>query len=164
MSAREFWQLVAQTDPGSLVTLDVAGIAALLDVSVDEAMRLRTLLDAATALSFEQERLHDCGISLVSALDDRFPARLRDRLGAACPPFLLVAGPIDWLGRPGLGIVGSRDAHEGASAVARDAARARRRNTSGQSSAGWPVAWTRRRWRRRSRPGESSSACPPRGS
>jgi predicted Rossmann fold nucleotide-binding protein DprA/Smf involved in DNA uptake len=59
------------------------------------------LLDAATALGFEQERLADGGVELVSALDRRFPTQLRERLGVACPPFLLVAGPIDWLGRPG---------------------------------------------------------------
>jgi predicted Rossmann fold nucleotide-binding protein DprA/Smf involved in DNA uptake len=58
----------------------------------------------------------------VSALDARFPPRLRDRLGAACPAFLLVAGPIDSLDRGALGVVGSRDADEPALDVARLAA------------------------------------------
>jgi predicted Rossmann fold nucleotide-binding protein DprA/Smf involved in DNA uptake len=52
----------------------------------------------------------EAGIELLSAVDDRFAASLRERLRSACPTFLLVAGPIDWLSRPGLGIVGSRDA------------------------------------------------------
>ncbi len=120
MTAREFWLLAKLTDPGELLDLDVAGIAARTEVSTDEATRLRTLLDAATALSFEQERLHDFGITLVSALEDRFPARLRNRLGEACPPFLLVAGQIDALDRPGLGVVGSDDADEIDRAVVRD--------------------------------------------
>jgi hypothetical protein len=93
---------------------------------------LRTLLDAATALGFEQERLQDGGISLISALDDRFPAVLRNRLGTACPPFLLVAGPIDWLDRPGLGVVGSRDADDGLLDIAR-------RSAELAVSHGWPV-------------------------
>jgi predicted Rossmann fold nucleotide-binding protein DprA/Smf involved in DNA uptake len=122
MTAREFWQLVERVDPADLLRDDVAAIASHADVDHDEAVRLRTLLDAATALTFEQERLHDNGISLVSALDARFPSALRSRLGAACPPFLLVAGPMEWLGRSGLGIVGSRDATGGLLDVARRAA------------------------------------------
>jgi predicted Rossmann fold nucleotide-binding protein DprA/Smf involved in DNA uptake len=112
MTAREFWELVERVDPADLVHDDPAQIAEKAGVGFDEAERLRTLLDAATALSFEQERLHDGGISLISAIDDSFPSTLRDRLGTACPPFLLVAGPIEWLGRPALGVVGSRDASE----------------------------------------------------
>ena len=83
---------------------------------------LRALLDASTALSFEQERLLDGGVSLISALDPSFPTGLRERLGAACPPFLLAGGPIDWLARPGLAVVGSRDGGDPALDVARRAA------------------------------------------
>ena len=122
MTAREFWQLVERVDPADLLGADVATIAERAAVADDEAVRYRTLLDAATAMSFEQERLADGGISLMSALDDRFPARLRDRLGHGCPPFLLTAGPIDWLDRPSLGVVGSREADQPALEVARRAA------------------------------------------
>ena len=119
MSAREFWQLVERVDPADLLHDDVATIAARTGVDADEATRLRSLLDASTALGFEQERLHDGGVSLISALAPSFPSGLRERLGAACPPFLLAGGPIDWLARPGLAIVGSRDAGEAAMDVAR---------------------------------------------
>jgi predicted Rossmann fold nucleotide-binding protein DprA/Smf involved in DNA uptake len=132
MTAREFWQLVERVDPADLVHDDAAGIAERIEVDGDEAVRLRTLLDASTALSFEQERLHDGGVSLISALDDAFPSGLRERLGTACPPFLLVAGPIEWLRRPGLGVVGSRDAGE----PALDAAR---RSAELAVEQGWPV-------------------------
>ncbi|HSP27535.1 MAG TPA: DNA-processing protein DprA, partial [Ilumatobacteraceae bacterium] len=132
MTAREFWQLVERVDLAELLHDDVAGIVSRAGVDHDEAVRLRTLLDAATALTFEQERLHDNGISLVSALDARFPSALRSRLGAACPPFLLVAGPIEWLGRSGLGVVGSRDASDGLLDVAR-------RSAELAVGHGWPV-------------------------
>lgn len=122
MTAREFWQLVQHVDPADLLHRDVAAIAELAGLTDDEARRVRTLLDAATALGFQEERLRDGGISLVSALDPRFPTRLRERLGDGCPTFLLVAGPIEWLGRPGLGVVGSRDAGDEVLAVARAAA------------------------------------------
>lgn len=132
LTAREFWQLVERVDPGDLLHHDVTAIAETAAVGADEAARYRTLLDAATALGFEEERLSDGGISLVSALDDRFPAGLRDRLGPACPPFLLVAGPTEWLSRPGLGVVGSRDASDDALAAAREAAQLAVRHD-------WPV-------------------------
>lgn len=118
LSAREFWQLVERVDPGELIDLDVEGIAARADVDPADAQRFRTLLDAATALSFEQERLDDGGVSLVSAFDERFPSALRERLGSVCPPFLLVAGPVELLAGPCLGVVGSRDADDVALDVA----------------------------------------------
>lgn len=132
LTAREFWQLVERVDPAALLHDDPAGIAERAGVDADEALRLRTLLDASTALGFEQERLHDGGISLISALDAAFPARLRERLGTACPPFLLVAGPTEWLDRPGLGVVGSRDAGDAALDVAR-------RSAELAVEQGWPV-------------------------
>jgi predicted Rossmann fold nucleotide-binding protein DprA/Smf involved in DNA uptake len=122
LTAREFWDFTARHDPGDLFNRDANEIAELTDSSDDETVRLLTLLQASTALGFEQERLADGGIELVSALDDRFPSSLRDRLGSACPTFLLVGGPIEWLGRPGLGIVGSRDASDEALLAARQSA------------------------------------------
>jgi predicted Rossmann fold nucleotide-binding protein DprA/Smf involved in DNA uptake len=132
LTAREFWQLVRRVDPAELLHVDASAIVERTGADLDEARRLRTLLDAATALGFEQERLHDGGVSLVSALDERFPAALRERLGTACPPFLLVAGPIEWLHHPGLGVVGSRGAHADALDVARRAAEQAVRH-------GWPI-------------------------
>ena len=122
LTARDFWALSERVDPGDLFHRDVSEIAELTGSSPDEAARLVSLLGASTAFGFEQDRLAEGGIELVSALDERFPASLRDRLGAACPTFLLLAGPIELLSRPGLGIVGSRDASEEAVATARTAA------------------------------------------
>jgi predicted Rossmann fold nucleotide-binding protein DprA/Smf involved in DNA uptake len=126
LPAGEFWSLVDRVDPAALLDLDVAGIAELVGCEHDEAVRIRTLLDASTALMFEQERLLEGGVTLISALDERFPATLRQRLGSACPPFLLVAGAAEVFGRgagSSLGVVGSRDAAPEALDVAADAAR-----------------------------------------
>jgi predicted Rossmann fold nucleotide-binding protein DprA/Smf involved in DNA uptake len=122
LTAREFWRLVERVDPAELLGADVATIAERADVADHEAVRYRTLLDAATAMSFEQERLADAGISLMSALDDSFPTRLRERLGHGCPPFLLTAGRIEPLAGPSLGVAGSREAEQPALDVARRAA------------------------------------------
>jgi DNA processing protein len=119
-TAREFWELAGSVDIGAL----------LHDPGDDP--RIRALLDAATAFAFEQERLADGGVELVSALAPAFPSRLRERLGAACPPFLLVAGPAAWLSGPMLGVVGSRDASADALDVAARAAAV-------ATEAGWPV-------------------------
>ena len=46
----------------------------------------------------------------LSPFDDGYPGALaRTRLGAAAPPMLYAAGPVELLGRGGLAIVGSRD-------------------------------------------------------
>ena len=132
LTAREFWALVARIDVGDLFHRDADDVAALTGSSVENAARLVSLLGASTALGFEQDRLAEGGIELVSALDDRFPSTLRDRLGSACPAFLLVAGPIEWLSRPGLGIVGSRDASDEALVAARKSA-------EHAVAEGWPV-------------------------
>ena len=124
-TASEFWTLVeacARLD--ELLTADVATIADAAGVDQAEALRIRTLLDASRAFAFERERLEDGGIALVSAIDPTFPASLRARLGTSCPPFLLVAGPLEWLSASdALGIAGSPAAPDGAAlAVVRDAA------------------------------------------
>jgi predicted Rossmann fold nucleotide-binding protein DprA/Smf involved in DNA uptake len=132
LTAREFWNLTERVDPGDLLHDDRVAITERLHVDEDQADRLRTLLDASTALGFEQERLLDGGVSLISAFDDGFPSGLRQRLGPTCPPFLLVGGPIDWFDRPGLGVVGSREASD-------EALDAARRSAAMAVGEGWPV-------------------------
>jgi predicted Rossmann fold nucleotide-binding protein DprA/Smf involved in DNA uptake len=131
-AAREFWALAERVDLGTLLDQPASAVAELAGVDAGEADRICALLDAATAFAFEQERMADGGVVLVSALDPAFPASLCERLGAACPPFLLVAGSAEWLSRPMLGVVGSRDASPDALAVAAQAAGV-------ATDAGWPV-------------------------
>jgi predicted Rossmann fold nucleotide-binding protein DprA/Smf involved in DNA uptake len=133
MTAREFWQVVDKVeDLSDLMHLDIDELAEILSVVYADAERIRSLLDATTALAFERERLEEGGISLVSVFDEGFPTVLRERLDTACPPFLLVAGPTNWLATPGLGVVGSRDASE----ASLDAAR---RSAEMAVERGWPV-------------------------
>jgi predicted Rossmann fold nucleotide-binding protein DprA/Smf involved in DNA uptake len=123
MTAREFWGVVDKVEDLSiLMHLDVDELVEKLSFEAADADRIRSLLDASTALAFERERLEESGISLVSVFDEAFPPVLRDRLGTACPPFLLLAGPTDWLATPRLAVVGSRAASDASLAAARRAA------------------------------------------
>lgn len=132
-TASEFWRLVDDCERlDDLLAADVPTIMTRGRVEEPEAARIRTLLDASRAFAFERERLADGGIALVSAIDPTFPSVLRERLGASCPPFLLVAGPIEWLSAGGLAIVGSGDVSTEALDVARAAAQA-------ASDHGWPL-------------------------
>ena len=87
------------------------------------AERVAALLEGATALAFELERLEQSGLSVMSSFDDGYPAALTSRLGAGAPPLLYVAGPADLLATGALGIVGSRDVAPAAADVAQQAAR-----------------------------------------
>lgn len=119
LSAGEFWSLCrAVDDPSVLLGRTATDIAALMATSLDNAERYAALLAAVTAFAFERQRLEDEGVRLISALDDVFPARLRARLGDACPSFLLVGGPSDFLSLGAIGVVGSRNASPAAIEVA----------------------------------------------
>lgn len=132
-SAGEFWKLVELLDIDGEQAIESADeVVARAGLVSDDALRVRTLLDAGRAFGFERERLEDGGLEVVSALDVRFPTRVRDRLGRNCPPFLVVAGDVARLSVGGLGIVGSRNASDEALDASRDAARA-------AVSREWPV-------------------------
>jgi predicted Rossmann fold nucleotide-binding protein DprA/Smf involved in DNA uptake len=132
-SAGEFWKLVESMGGVSEQAIESADeIVTRAGLSPDDALRVRTLLDAGRAFGFERERLEDGGLEVVAALDVRFPARLRDRLGRNCPPFLVVAGDLERLSAGGLAVAGSRNASDEALDATRDAARA-------AVDHGWPV-------------------------
>ncbi|WP_395151658.1 DNA-processing protein DprA [Ilumatobacter sp.] len=100
LKAREFWGLVDRTDAlgidvGALLT-DTTVRAQVAQGDVSE-QRLSGLLDATRAFAFEIERLGEGGITLLSALDKRFPVLLRDRMQHRCPPHLFAAGATDVL-------------------------------------------------------------------
>ena len=122
LKAREFWALVD----------DVGDLAALLaDVPADrpDADRLRVLLGRATAFAFAVEEAERQGITLLSALDPRYPARLRDRLGHQAPPVLHTVGPLEWLSGPCVAIVAEGGAAAGDESVL-DAVRAAARQVA----------------------------------
>ncbi|MDF1597622.1 MAG: DNA-processing protein DprA [Acidimicrobiia bacterium] len=93
--------------------------------SVDTEMtaRIADLLDRGTGLALQLEDLENRGINAVTVMSERFPDRLRSRLGNICPPVIFVAGDLNLLEAGGLGIVGSRNVSEAGAEVARSAAR-----------------------------------------
>lgn len=117
LRANEYWSLLdTVNDPATLLGSDCSGVPRPL------AERIAALLEGATALAFELERLEQSGLTVVSSFDAGYPAALTSRLGAGAPPLLYVAGPADLLATSALGIVGSRDVAPAAAEIAQQAA------------------------------------------
>ena len=125
LAAGEIWKLLSRLPQIGLV-LECSAETLVSDhgLEIAEAERLKKLCGAATAFTFEIERLEESGIRLLSFLDEGFPSHLVDILGTKASAFLLVAGNIDLLERIGRGIVGSRNASQEVIEVAESAARA----------------------------------------
>ena len=110
LKASELWRVLARVDdPGALLGLDERAASDLTPGTGVEPARLVRLLDAGVALAARLEGLYERGISVVTALDESYPHRLRDRLELTAPPVLYCAGEISLLGVDGIGVVGSRD-------------------------------------------------------
>ena len=71
--------------------------------------RVHALLDRGAALGFAVEGWVNRGLWVLNRGDERYPARLRQRLGGAAPPLLHGAGDPRLLDEGGLAVVGSRD-------------------------------------------------------
>ena len=89
----------------------------------DLAIRIAGLLERATAMALELDRLEQLGIKTVTAFDAHYPQLWLDRLRAKAPPLVHAAGALDLLDTPGLGVVGSRDVSEAGGEVAKEVAR-----------------------------------------
>ncbi len=128
LKASEFWGLCDRvTKPSALLGMGVEQLAAEHGLAGDLANRIVALLDRATGMGFELERLDHTGISTLTPFEDHYPRRFIDLLGAAAPVLLYAAGAVELLGRPGLGVVGSRKVSpEGADIAGAAAERAAR--------------------------------------
>jgi predicted Rossmann fold nucleotide-binding protein DprA/Smf involved in DNA uptake len=123
LTAASYWNLLDQVpDPAELLGLGEEELAARVG-DPELGWRLARLLDAAAGFAVERARVEDAGIRLLSTFDADFPQRLRQRLGRACPPFVLVSGPLGWLDAGGIGVVGSRAVDEDGASVAHDVGR-----------------------------------------
>ena len=136
LKASDFWRLCESVgEPSRLLGADDGQLVSEFGVEADTARRIVALLDRATGMAFELERLGQTGISVLTPFDDDYPGRFAERLGAAAPVLLYAAGAVELLGRPGLGVVGSRKVSpEGADiagAAAERAARLERSLVSG---------------------------------
>ena len=124
LKASEYWLVFNAVEDLSVLLGRDAGELIEAVVPPDLVDRVSILLQPATALAFELERLENTGVTVLAPTDPAYPTRLVDRLGPTAPPLLYVAGPPELLERGGLGIVGSRQVTPAAAKVAEDAARA----------------------------------------
>ena len=126
LKASEFWGLCDLVGgPSLLLGADETQLVSEHGLAVDLATRIVELLDRATAMAFELERLGQAGISTLTPFDEHYPRRFVDRLGAAAPALLYAAGTVELLDNPGVGVVGSRSVSpDGADAAGAAAERA----------------------------------------
>lgn len=122
LSAREFWELLRETDPAALRGKSATDIATRLTVSGDAAARIAALLDRGAGLALAVEQLDHAGIWTITAASTHYPQRLRIRLGDAAPVVLHGVGDPALLDIDGVGVVGSRDITDEGSDVARQIA------------------------------------------
>ena len=126
LKASEFWalrdQFPLQEYPGALLGCAEEDLL-LRGLAKDTAGRVVRLLDRATSMAFELERLDQLGIRTITPFDDGYPSRLVDALGPEAPALLHTAGGLGELRSPGLGAVGSRNVTEEGAEIAGDLGR-----------------------------------------
>ena len=123
LKASEFWGLCDLVGgPSLLLGADETQLVSEHGLAVDLATRIVELLDRATAMAFELDRLDQAGISTLTPFDEHYPRRFVDRLGAAAPALLHAAGTVELLDNPGVGVVGSRNVSPDGAEVAGAAA------------------------------------------
>ena len=149
LKASEYWSLLDRVGVGPLLGGDraevaspasgvgaqaVVGLSLVLGQSEQQLMhdcglpedlagRIAGLVERATAVAFELDRLEQTGIRTLTAFDEHYPQLWLARLGAKAPPLVHAAGALELLDTPGLGVVGSRDVAEAGGEVAKEVAR-----------------------------------------
>lgn len=149
LKASEFWRLIERLGAGSPSKLGRGGLAeaATADrahtgewpsvllgrseeqlvrncgLSEDLADRIAGLMNRATAMAFELDRLEQSGIKTLTVFDEHYPRQWLARLGAKAPPLVHGAGVLELLDTPGLGVVGSRDVSQDGGEIAKEVAR-----------------------------------------
>jgi predicted Rossmann fold nucleotide-binding protein DprA/Smf involved in DNA uptake len=119
LKASEFWPLCEQIGrPGVVLGETEHDLVRRHGLSDELAARMVGLLDRATVMAFELDRLDQSGISTLTPFDEHYPSRFVARLGAKAPPLLYTAGALELLDQPGTGVVGRRDVSPDGGAVA----------------------------------------------
>jgi len=90
-----------------------------LGLPVQDAERISLLLERSGGLAIQLDGLFSRGMWVVTRLDERYPARLRETLKHQAPTLLFGAGEIELLRRPGVAVIGSRNIDEAGTAFAR---------------------------------------------
>lgn len=131
LKASEYWKLSAilEAGPSSLLGKSAADLAIDSDIANSLADRVAALVDRATALAFELERLEHSGVQTLTPFDEHYPKNWTRRLGPKAPPLLYAAGPVELLDAAGFGVVGSRDVSPSGAEVAVEAAKCASRHS-----------------------------------
>ncbi len=125
LKASDLWGLLEKVpELTSLFGLDSKSISDMTGLPLAESERISRLLDSGVGLAVQLDSLLDRGIVPVTALDSRYPERLRRRLDVAAPPVLYCAGELPLLDSESIGVVGSRDIGPDAVDAARSIAHA----------------------------------------
>ncbi len=123
LKASEFWRLCDLVGgPSLLLGVDETKLVSEHGLAAEMAARVVALLDRATGMAFELDRLGQAGISTFTPFDTDYPGRLIERLGTSAPVLLYAAGAVELLDRPGVGVVGSRNVSPDGARVAGAAA------------------------------------------
>ncbi len=123
LKAAEFWKLCDHIGkPSALLGQAADDLTKRHGLASELSDRIVALLDRATAVAFELERLDQSGLSVLSPFDDHYPQRFIARLGTKAPPVLYAAGAVELLDHPGLGVVGSREVSPDGGEIAKAAA------------------------------------------
>ena len=126
LTAGEYGKLAGRlhsmsVEPADLLKPDadrlMAKLADLFDIG-----RLKNLLGRGFLLAQAADRWQTRAIWVLSRADDGYPAHLRAALKKDAPALLYGCGQGDIMGKPGLAVVGSRDAGESSLAYAEDVA------------------------------------------
>lgn len=124
LSASKYWeQHELACQPSALLGKSQEALRQDHGLSADMAAQIAALTDRATAMAFELDRLQQSGIHTLTPFDENYPCQFQYRLKNKAPVVLHAAGPLDLLGRLGLGVVGSRDVNKVGADVAKEAAR-----------------------------------------
>jgi DNA processing protein len=119
----EYWAIAERLGGvGRLLGTDGEQLARDAGVQPVNRERIAKLVEQATGLAFELDRLEQSGITALTAADDGYPIRLRERLGDTAPPVLFAAGDVSLLTGEAIAIVGSRNIQPAAARVAREIA------------------------------------------
>lgn len=136
LKAAEYWAVVAaEPELETLLDCDQVGISRRTGVDDSQAVRIRRLLDGATAFAFRLDQAEQAGMRVVASVDEAYPESLR-ALGRSAPPILYAYGQLSLLSGPHLGIVGSSNVGPVAAEVARAAARSAVEHSHGVVSGG----------------------------
>jgi predicted Rossmann fold nucleotide-binding protein DprA/Smf involved in DNA uptake len=123
LSHREFWALRRHIEPSALHGMPAGEIAAKLSCPVEGGERIARLFERSTGLAIALEKLDHSGIWTITGVGQRYPKRLRSRLGDVAPVALHGVGDASLLDADGVGVVGSRNVETEGSRAAGEIAR-----------------------------------------